>query len=337
IVGNLLDFARQRPPERHPTRLSVLVGNVLELQSYNLLAGRVQVVVDVPDDLPPIELDRAQMQQVLLNLTLNGIQSIRATGRPGTMHVSAWSTGDVDGERVRLAVTDDGPGVPPGLRERLFLPFFTTKDPGEGTGLGLSVSFGIVAAHGGRLWYEAPPERGARFVMELPVEAGRTLPASPDRHGAAVAGGGQDGLVPGAGPESGRPWPPGRVPRVLILDDEPSIRAFLAKALRMAGWQPILATDGRQAVDTASGGQIDALLVDHRMAGMSGTEVYEAITGLRPELSDRFIFMSGDVLNPELRTFAEQRRLGLLGKPFDIDAVQRTVRELLDRRGPLND
>ena len=172
IVQNLLDFARQRPPERHATRLDVLVGNVLDLQSYSLGAGGIAVDVDVPLSLPVVELDRGQMQQVLLNLLQNAIQSIGSSRASGRIRIAAQPRLRSDGEEVVwLSVADNGPGVPPELRERLFLPFFTTKEPGKGTGLGLSVSFGIVAAHDGHLWYESPPEGGARFVIELPLKA----------------------------------------------------------------------------------------------------------------------------------------------------------------------
>ncbi len=163
IVQNLLDFARQRPPERHPTAVQALVSSTLQLQSYSIGAGTIDVSVAIPDSLPPVDIDRAQIQQVLLNLTQNAIQAIRDGGRPGSIDVTAESDVGRDGRTVvRLRVTDSGPGVAPHLQSQLFLPFFTTKAPGEGTGLGLSVSFGIVASHGGRLWYRDGSASGRR-------------------------------------------------------------------------------------------------------------------------------------------------------------------------------
>ncbi len=120
-------------------------------------------------------------------------------------------------------------------------------------------------------------------------------------------------------------------PRILVLDDEPSIRAFLSKALRVAGLEPVVSDSGSDALARVRDSSFDGLLVDHRMAGMSGTEVFDAVVAVRPELADRFIFMSGDVLNPELRDFAAEHGVGLLAKPFDLDTVQRTVLEMLDR------
>ena len=428
IVQNLLDFARQRPPERRPTSIATLVQSVLELQSYALGTNRIQVSVEIPESLPEVDLDRAQLQQVLLNLTINAIQAIRSRERGLPAHVwitaslvkaratsSAATKGDrpvEDQRRVRLAIRDDGPGVPDSARARLFDPFFTTKQPGEGTGLGLSVSFGIVAAHDGHLWYEpGPGELGSSFIIELPVRAkmtddrrvaealGVTVPitapaedanktSSPSRTllaaksrgrvsstaGAEPAATGAsdpdraDGmspiaLAPVAPPRSGvadpkipqatqsassgaakaghadstAPASPGGEgpersagrPRVLALDDEPSIRAFLRKALAAAGMDCTVFQDGAQALDGLRDTTYDVMLIDHRMAGMNGTEFFEAAVDFRPELANRAVFMSGDVLNPDLRGFATQRGIRLLAKPFDIDAVIRVVREAL--------
>ena len=125
------------------------------------------------------------------------------------------------------------------------------------------------------------------------------------------------------------PQPETRRPRVLALDDEPSIRAFLRKALNVAGMECSPFQDGAAALEGMRDVDFDVMLVDHRMAGMSGTEFYEAAIEFRPGLARRVVFMSGDVLNPDLRGFATQRGIRLLAKPFDIDAVIRVVREVL--------
>ena len=341
IVQNLLDFARQRPPERHPTGIRALVESVLGLQSYAIAAGQIDVRVSIPPDLPPVEVDRAQMQQVLLNLTLNAIQAIQGTGVPGRIDIRADAVrGDdsrpEDGrDRVRLEIRDTGPGVPRSLRSRLFVPFFTTKEPGTGTGLGLSVSFGIVAAHQGRLWFEEPDGGGSSFVFEIPV----TAAAPTDERMPWPAGVPQpmDGRArvdalrhPVRSRDDGRLRPvETRRPRVLVLDDEPAIRAILQKALDVAGMDPVVVADGQEAIERVRRERFDLVMCDHRMAGMYGTEVHDAIAEIRPELARRFVFMSGDVLNPELRAFAVDRHVGLLAKPFDIETVTRAVRQLL--------
>ncbi|MEO6350549.1 MAG: ATP-binding protein [Candidatus Limnocylindrales bacterium] len=150
----------------------------------------------MPTDLPNVWADAAQLQQVLLNLTLNAIQAIRSNRPSGTITVSARTENRTDDRArfVRVRVEDDGPGIAAEVRPRVFEPFFTTKYVGQGTGLGLSVSYGIVTAHGGRLWFEPSDSGGAAFLLELPVaepSAGRDDEASPtprDREAPSTGG-----------------------------------------------------------------------------------------------------------------------------------------------------
>ncbi len=339
IVQNLLDFARQSPPERIETDLGPLVESVMSLQSYILSRNSLTVEVDIPDDIPRLSIDRSQIQQVLVNLTVNAAQAISELGRPGTIRIQARTGMSEDGPTVRIAISDDGPGVAPTMRDRLFVPFVTSKQPGEGTGLGLSVSFGIVAGHGGTLRHEPNPGGGAVFVMELPtgrtiidgagaVDGPRSSPPppvtpSPPTSGAATAGAATTGARP--------PTDAGR-DRILVLDDEPSIREFLARVLSRSGYEPVLAMTGQAALDIVTAEPPAAILCDHRMAGMTGTEFYDAVVLGNPELGRRFAFMSGDVLNPELRRFAGEHGVQLLAKPFDIAAVAAVVERLLAGR-----
>jgi two-component system NtrC family sensor kinase len=322
IVQNLLDFARRRPPERHPTELGPLVESVLDLQSYAIGAHGIQVDVTIEPDVPPVPLDRAEMQQVLLNLTLNAIESLSAS-RGGRLRIHAAVARRGMDSFVELVVSDTGAGVPAELRDRIFVPFFTTKAPDDGTGLGLPVSADIVTAHGGELRLQPDTGgSGAAFIIELPI----ATPLAGEPSGAAPAAFAARSGTVGAGAD-------GRAtrPRILVLDDEPSIRRFLFKALESAGFEPILAASGQDAIDLVRDAPVDGVLSDHRMAGMSGTDVYDAVVAIRPELRDRFVFMSGDVLNPALRDFAETNGVVLLAKPFDLASVGRTVRDLLAR------
>jgi PAS domain S-box-containing protein len=334
IVRTFLDFVRSRPPERHLTPLKPLLETVRELQSYSQKSG-VEWVIDVEPGLPRVAIDRSQIQQVLINLTTNAIQAILADRPVGRLEVVVRRGPRSEGRAtVRITVTDDGPGVAASDRTKLFVPFFTTKAPGDGTGLGLPVSFDIVRRHEGRLWFEpAPGGRGARFVIDLPVRI-----TSPARAGATNAP-----LVQAARParQRGRRESdghraaevPGRQPRALVLDDEASIRTFLRKTLIAAGFDTIVAADSETAVSEVRRSPIDVALVDHRMPGMTGIDAYEAAVAIQPSLSERWIFMSGDVLNPDLLEFAEARAIPLLAKPFDLATVTRSVRDVVDRLG----
>jgi PAS domain S-box-containing protein len=325
IVQNLLDFARQRPPERHPTSIAALIDSVIALQSYSLGRGGIEVERDIADDLPLVELDRGQLQQVLVNLTHNAVYAIRAGGG-GRIRISAVAEGTDPERRVRVTVMDDGPGVEPDHVGRLFEAFFTTKPPSDGTGLGLPVSYGIIRSHGGELRY-APASwgRGAAFTFDLPVRAvvASPTPSLAPRDAPTAA---PSAAIDDAGPVALAGAVPTPLPRVLVLDDEPSIRVFLDKALRGLGYEPVVTATGQEAIDRAVDGEYAALLCDHQMAGLSGIDVYAAITAARPALARRYVLMSGDVLNPAIEAFAAGHHVGVLAKPFDLDTLERVVR-----------
>jgi signal transduction histidine kinase len=164
IVQNLLLFARHYPPERRPCSLVDAIRRVLELKAYQLEQDKITIVTDL-GECPAVWADENQMQQVLLNLIQNAHQAMarQTVERQLIVRLRAREA------TVAIEVCDTGPGIPPRILSRIFDPFFTTKPPGEGSGLGLSVSNGIVGQHGGRLYAENRPEGGAMFVVELPA------------------------------------------------------------------------------------------------------------------------------------------------------------------------
>jgi two-component system NtrC family sensor kinase len=323
IVQNLLDFTRQRPPERHPTSIRALVDSVLALQTYSLERGSIAVETDIPDGLPPVELDRGQLQQVLVNLTGNAIYALR-NGGGSHLRISAAPEGPPDDPRIRVTVMDDGPGIAPEHVGRLFEAFFTTKPAADGTGLGLSVSYGIVAAHGGELRYGPTAwGRGAAFTFDLPVHASATTPAP-------AIGGSAPGPASGSSPDpvaTAAPTQPGRG-RVLVVDDEPSLRVFLGRALRSIGLEAVICAGGREAMALAAG-PYAAIVCDHRMPGMSGVQVFEAMATDEPDLARRFVMMSGDTLDPDLAAFLTDHAVSVLAKPFDLDMLERVLDDIV--------
>ena len=175
IIRQLLDFSRRRTPQRAPEDLSVVVVRTLHL--LRPLAARRNIVLAFEASGPELlEVDAGQIQQALTNLVVNGLQAMK---RPGTLwvrlgHVRALPPADLGGpeaEWVRLDVVDEGEGISPEALPRVFEPFFTTKDVGEGTGLGLSVSYGLIREHGGWISVSSEPGRGSCFSIFLPLEA----------------------------------------------------------------------------------------------------------------------------------------------------------------------
>jgi C4-dicarboxylate-specific signal transduction histidine kinase len=163
IVQNLLLFARRYTPERRPCTLADQVRRVLDLKAYQLEQDKVNIVTDFRP-VRPVWADENQIQQVLLNLVQNAHQAMAK--RPGERVLTVRVTSD--GSRAMIEVLDTGSGIPRDVLPKIFDPFFTTKPPGEGSGLGLSVSYGIVTEHGGTLRAENRAEGGTRFVVELP-------------------------------------------------------------------------------------------------------------------------------------------------------------------------
>jgi signal transduction histidine kinase len=164
IVQNLLLFARHYPPERRPCSLAEQARRVLELKAYQLAQDKIQVVTEFAE-CPPVWADENQIQQVLLNLVHNAHQAMASHAAEGVLTIRIQPR---NGHAV-IDILDTGPGLPGEVLARLFDPFFTTKPPGEGSGLGLSVSYGIVTEHQGRLRAANRPAGGAAFSVELPL------------------------------------------------------------------------------------------------------------------------------------------------------------------------
>ena len=168
IVSDLLAFSRGSKPRRAPADLNKLVRTTLSLTEHKLKLVNAETVLQLQDDLPPVECDSSQIQQVILNLILNGAQAMQPRGG-GTLTIRTRLL--PDGKNVELSVQDTGEGIAPENLNKIFDPFFTTKADGKGVGLGLAVSYGIVEAHGGELDVKSKRNEGATFIVSLPLKA----------------------------------------------------------------------------------------------------------------------------------------------------------------------
>jgi two-component system NtrC family sensor kinase len=167
-------MARPRPPSLEPVDVHALLRSAMELERAQCSASGYRLTADFTDGLPPVLADPHRLGQVFINLLVNARQAMDGGGRGKAITVSTRRRG----ERLEIRVADDGPGIPQAHRARIFDWFFTTKPPGEGTGLGLAVSREILVAHGGSLAIEDTPGGGATFVLELPIEAAEVLGGS---------------------------------------------------------------------------------------------------------------------------------------------------------------
>lgn len=165
IIRNLAKFARQQPGAAIPVLLSDVITSVSELRQRRLETEQITLTIE-SRSLRQVMAVFTELQQVLLNFVVNAEQAVLHSGRlPGQVIIRTWDDGPV----VRLEVEDSGPGVEPEDEAKLFQPFFTTKAVGEGTGLGLSVSYGIIDSLGGTMGYRRAPSGGAIFFFELPA------------------------------------------------------------------------------------------------------------------------------------------------------------------------
>ncbi len=324
LIQAILEFLRTRPPERMPTSIRALVDAVLLLHGYRLLSSSIQVEQDVPTDLPQVELDRSSMQLVLVDLVQEAIDAALAGGGSGHLRVGAAQAGERGRETVAITVAWSVSAAA-GDQDALEAPDVDRETARR-------VAAAIVEDHGGRLRATRVPDgRSATVTIELPVQAGSVR--SPVGVGVGVSEDDGDVTASMSMPVGGPPAPAVATTRVLVLDDERSIRLLLEKWLTAAGFVPVIASTGEEAVALVREAPFDAVLCDHRMAGMNGTEVFQAVVAIRPELEHRFVFMSGDVLNPQLRDFVQAHGVGLLAKPFDLTTVQRTLDSVLAGEG----
>jgi two-component system NtrC family sensor kinase len=304
IVKNFLALARHHPPERGAVDLNRVVHEAAELLAYELRTSGVEVQLRLAEALPTLHADGHQLHQVLVNLIANAHQAMRQA--PAPRRITITTIHDADVQRVRLTIADTGPGIPADVRAKIFEPFFTTKPPGEGTGLGLSLCRGIAEEHGGTLAVDSEPGRGAEFVLELPA----TVPA-----GTAVQ----------------TAEPPARVsPKaILVVDDEPEIAATLAEALERDGHKVDIAGDGAEGLDRLGAGAYDVIFTDTRMPGLYGVAFYQELARRFPALTQRVIFLTGDLMDQNKREFLEGTGCPVISKPFDLDEVRRALHRLL--------
>jgi two-component system NtrC family sensor kinase len=167
VTHRMLNFARRMEPQMEATNANEVVRESYSFIEKEALFNNIKVHVELDPEVPAVSTDRAQLQQVFLNLLDNALD---ATGKGGRI----WITSQADSSWITVKVTDSGPGVPADLAGRIFDPFFTTKEPGQGTGLGLSISHSIMDRLGGSLELENKPGQGATFVVRIPNLPPRT-------------------------------------------------------------------------------------------------------------------------------------------------------------------
>jgi two-component system NtrC family sensor kinase len=304
VVKDLLAFARRSEPQREPLDLNGVLQRTLRLRAYQLSSNRIGVETDFAAELPAVIGDARQLQQVCLNLVTNAIQAMATLGG-GTLFVTTRA----DGQHVTMEMRDTGPGIPDPVKAHIFEPFFTTKEEGEGTGLGLSVSYGIVTAHGGVIDVPTTSSAGTVFRVVLPAAL---APTSGDERASSVG-------LPLRSPLAGI--------RLLFVDDEPMLRSSMQAFGDLRGITVLTARDGIEALEMARTQSVDAIVCDLRMPGMDGPAFHERLRHERPGLAARTVFITGDVVTQPSRS--APIRQPVLAKPFAFEKLEETLVSLI--------
>lgn len=313
LTKKLLMLGHQESPSFQTADINTIVADFLQLLE-RVIPAHIQTDFVAGAALPRLHVDRHQLEQVLMNLALNARDAMPTGGRLMIETQQVVINGDYrrahpwakPGRYVLLSVSDTGGGMPAEVRDRVFEPFFTTKPQGQGTGLGLAVTWGIVQQHGGMIHCYSEVGVGTAFKIYLPAA---DIPASDV--GSKIIG-----TVP-RGSE-----------RILLADDQPHVLTALTRVLSDAGYVVTPVANGQDALSAASSERFALHILDSVMPRLNGREAFERIRALRPDA--KFLFTSGYGGDALPSSFLKEHDLEMVQKPFDPDTLLRIVRAKLD-------
>jgi CheY-like chemotaxis protein len=310
ILTDLMGFARPAMPKAEPTNVNFVIHHVLSMVENQLRLKDIECKREFAQGLPKILADKHQLEQVFLNIVLNAEHAMDGGGTL-TVNTSLGSAKD----RVLIKFTDTGKGIPTEDLAHVFEPFFTTKEEGEGTGLGLAMSYGIVTSHGGAMDVESTVGEGTTFTVELPV----ALDVKE--------------MIAKAEPARKRRAAPSRKPTtasILVVDDEEHIRDLLSDTLGARGYHVEKAENGLMALKVLNEKQVDLILLDIRMPIKDGLGLLDEIKERLPQLP--VIIVTGLASNEEVQEALQRGAFSCLRKPFEIDTLVDEVERALGQR-----
>jgi PAS domain S-box-containing protein len=300
IVKDLLSMTRKRDAERRvATDVNDIVGYIARTRRYALETAGISCSVELQPALPAVNGDRAQLEQVILNLLSNAehaLANIDARETRAAPRVSIRTRQSRD--QVVIEIHDNGPGIPEAAQSQIWDPFWTTKDEGEGTGLGLAVVHGIVTDHGGTISLESTAGAGARFVVSLPIAA-EAVPAQP------------------AG-QATRPLD------VLVVDPGASDLLFVERFLTARGHAVVNAGSGDLALRLAGQTSFDAVLCDARLVGRDGTPIAAALRATDGCSGARFVLSTPEEIDDRLLP-ATVLGAVVVVRPYDVEELRRLI------------
>jgi signal transduction histidine kinase/CheY-like chemotaxis protein len=311
LIINLTTFARHAPNRAERTDLRQVLLRLTDLRDYQLQANNLTLHMDCPGNPIWVVADADQLMQVMLNLVLNAEHAIKGCRERGDI----WLACGEDAGKAWFSVRDNGCGMAHDVLNHMFEPFFTTKPAGEGTGLGLSVSYGIIRQHGGSISVESEPGKGSTLRVSIAL-APSTRPAA-------------NAAAPRTAPPSEK-RPRSKSSHALVIDDEPGILEMITDGLEALHCQVTTVQDSTAVAAALEHGQFDLVLCDLKMPGQNGFEIYQLLRDTRPALASRFILMTGNLADAK-KYSAELAQVALLPKPFTLASLRDIVKQVLDK------
>jgi PAS domain S-box-containing protein len=315
LVQRLLTFSRKVEPKPIPLNLNRRILQVEKLLRRTI-PKMIDIQMDLSDDLADINADPTQMEQVLMNLAVNARDAMpdRGTLAVRTKNVTLDDeycrvhAGAKPGEYVLLTVSDTGHGMDKVTIDHVFEPFYTTKELGRGTGLGLAMVYGIVKQHGGYISCYSEVENGTTFNVYLPSIESQVEPEVDTT-----------GVMPAFGTET-----------ILLVDDEEFVRDLGVRILSRAGYNVLTATNGKEALDLfeKERTQISLVILDLIMPEMGGKECLKELRKIDPQL--KVLIASGLSADPSTKESVEMGTRGFVSKPFRMKELLQQVRKVLD-------
>jgi len=313
IVNDLVQFSRKETLSREVLSINGVIRKTAALREYELKVNDIELECSLTEDLPRVEGNPIRLQQVFLNIIVNAEQAIVSSKKTGGK-IRILTRPDPVQPSVIIEIANNGPHIPADIIARIFEPFFTTKEVGEGTGLGLSTSYGIVQEHGGTMTVKST-KQWTVFTVVLPVS--KAADAGDTAGGGEKSGNADEGLMLTPKDET-----------ILVLDDEPVILRVLEGFLSRQGFSVFTASTGEEALSKLEIGKVDFIVSDIKMPGMSGREFYKQVSRRKPELANRLLFVTGDTLSEGTREFLKSTGINHLQKPFTFIEIMEALSSL---------
>ena len=316
LTRQMLAFSRQQVFQLRVLNLNEIISNVMTMLQ-RIIGEHIEIVTLLAEDLAPVKADAGQMEQVLVNLSVNARDAMPKGGKMTlkTENVELdeefvrHHVGSAAGPHVLLSITDTGTGMNAETLNRIFEPFFTTKGPGSGTGLGLAMVYGVVKQSGGYIGVYSEQGKGSSFKIYLP-QVNQVVEKPAEKRLTETAPSGYE--------------------TILLVEDDPAVRDLVTSMLQKQGYEVLVSRDPGDIGTICNGhaGQIHLLLTDLILPGTTGREVATHVGTLRPDT--RVLFMSGYTDDVSIHTQGFDEKVAFLQKPFSSGTLAAKIREVLD-------